>query len=43
MDLIRRGLIPAGWLDGRKCRVALALLLSAKATRDDIAAFFAEI
>jgi L-asparaginase len=43
MDLIRRGLIPAGWLDGRKCRVALALLLSTKASRDEIAAFFAQI
>ncbi|HWM62332.1 MAG TPA: hypothetical protein VNN98_09265, partial [Rhizomicrobium sp.] len=41
MDLIRRGLIPAGWLDGRKARVALAILLSGGASRADIAAFFA--
>jgi len=40
MDLIRRGLIPARWLDGRKARVALAILLSAGASRADIAAFF---
>jgi L-asparaginase len=40
MDLIRRGLIPAGWLDGRKARVALAILLSSGASRADIAAFF---
>jgi L-asparaginase len=43
MDLIRRGLIPAGWLDGRKTRVALAILLSGGASRADIAAFFAEL
>jgi L-asparaginase len=43
MDLIRRGLIPAGWLDGRKSRVALAILLSAGASRADIAAFFAGV
>jgi L-asparaginase len=41
MDLIRRGLIPAAWLDGRKARVALAILLSHGASRADIAAFFA--
>ena len=40
MDLIRRGLVPAGWLDGRKARVALAILLSGGASRADIAAFF---
>jgi L-asparaginase len=43
MDLIRRGLIPAGWLDGRKTRMALAILLSGGASRADIAAFFAEL
>ena len=43
MDLIRRGLIPAGWLDGRKSRVALAILLSTGTSRADIAAFFAGI
>ena len=40
IDLIRRGLIPAHWLDGRKARIALAILLSRGATRADIAAFF---
>jgi L-asparaginase len=43
MDLIRRGLIPAAWLDGRKARVALAILLSGGASRADIVAFFAEL
>jgi L-asparaginase len=43
MDLIRRGLIPARWLDGRKARVALAILLSKSASRDEIAAFFARL
>ena len=43
MDLIRRGLIPAGWLDGRKSRMALAILLSTGTSRADIAAFFAGI
>ena len=43
MDLIRRGLIPAGWLDARKCRVALAILLSTHTTRAEIAAFFSNI
>ena len=41
LDLIRRGLIPARWLDGRKARVALAILLSNRASRADIAGFFA--
>jgi L-asparaginase/Glu-tRNA(Gln) amidotransferase subunit D len=41
--LIRRGLIPACWLDGRKARVALAILLSKSASRDEIAAFFARL
>jgi L-asparaginase len=43
MDLIRRGLIPARWLDGRKARVALAILLSKGASRAEIAAFFADL
>ncbi|HMH66212.1 MAG TPA: asparaginase [Rhizomicrobium sp.] len=43
MDLIRRGLIPAAWLDGRKSRMALAILLSKGASRADISAFFAGI
>jgi L-asparaginase len=43
MDLIARGLIPSGWLDARRARVALAILLSNKASRDDIAAFFGSL
>lgn len=41
MDLIRRGLIPASWLDARKARIALQLTLSNKAGEDDIRALFA--
>jgi L-asparaginase len=40
MDLIGRGLIPAGWLDGRKSRVALSLLLAGGSTGEEISAFF---
>ncbi|HEY0265303.1 MAG TPA: asparaginase [Rhizomicrobium sp.] len=40
IDLIRRGLIPAGPLDARKSRMALAILLSRQATRAEIADFF---
>jgi L-asparaginase len=40
MDLLKRGLIGARWLDARRARVALAILLSGKASRGDIAAFF---
>ena len=43
MDLLRRGLIGAGWLDARRARVALAILLSAKASRAEIAAFFGSL
>ena len=43
IDLIRRGLIPARWLDGRKARMALAILLSRGAARGEIAAFFAAL
>jgi L-asparaginase len=43
MDLMRRGLIAAGPLDARKARVALAILLSHGAPRDEIAAFFASL
>lgn len=39
-DLIRRGAIPAGPLDGPKARVLLALLLRGRATRRQIAAAF---
>jgi len=40
IDLIRRGLIPAGPLDARRARIALAILLSNGAARQDIATFF---
>ncbi len=40
IDLIARGLIPAGPLDARHARIALAILLSNGATKKDIAAFF---
>ncbi len=43
IDLIARGLIPSGWLDARRARVALAILLSGKASRDEIAAFFGSL
>jgi len=41
MDLIARGLIPAGPLHARQARIALAILLSNGASKKDIAAFFA--
>jgi len=40
MDLLARGLIPAGILDGPKARVLLSLLLRAGASREAIAAAF---
>jgi L-asparaginase len=43
IDLIARGLIPSGWLDARRARVALAILLSHKASRGEIAAFFGSL
>jgi L-asparaginase len=43
MDLIRRGVIYAGALDGPKARVLLALLLMSGADREQIARAFAEI
>ena len=43
IDLIARGLIPSGWLDARRARVALAILLSAKVSRQEIAAFFGSL
>lgn len=43
MDLIARGLIPAGYLDARRARIALAILLSGGASKKDIAAFFDSI
>ena len=41
MDLIARGLIPAGPLDARRARMALAILLSNGAGKEDIRVFFA--
>lgn len=43
MDLIARGLIPAKYLDARRARMALAILLSDGASKEDIAAFFGSI
>jgi L-asparaginase len=43
IDLIRRGLIPAGPLDARRARIALAILLSNGAAKPDIAAFFGSL
>jgi L-asparaginase len=39
-DLLDRGLISAGWLDGPKARVLLTTLLRAGLTREQIAAEF---
>jgi L-asparaginase len=43
MDLIKRGLIPAKYLDARRARIALTILLSGGASKEKIAAFFASI
>ena len=43
MDLIARGLIPAKYLDARRARIALAILLSRGASKTEIAAFFESI
>ncbi|QPK81741.1 asparaginase [Schaalia sp. ZJ405] len=40
VDLLNRGLIGAGWLDGRKSRLLLHTLVSAGADRESIAAEF---
>jgi L-asparaginase len=40
IDLIARGLIPASPLAARSARIALDILLSNKAIKKDIAAFF---
>lgn len=40
IDLIARGLIPAGPLGARHARIALAILLSSGSSKQDIAAFF---
>jgi len=39
-DLIQRGLIPAGYLNGRQARMALMLLLSDGSSTDEIRQFF---
>lgn len=43
MDLIKRGLIPAKYLDARRARIALAILLSEDESKEKIAAFFESI
>jgi L-asparaginase len=40
MDLTRRGLVPAGPLDGPKARVLLSLLLRSGASREEISEAF---
>lgn len=40
IDLLQRGLIPAGYLDGIKARIALTLLLAKGADRAEVTAFF---
>jgi len=43
MDLIARGLIPAGPLHARQARIALAILLSNGVAKPDIAGFFDQL
>jgi L-asparaginase len=43
IDLIARGLIGSGPLDARRARIALAILLSNGASKQDIAAFFGSL
>lgn len=43
IDLIARGLIPAGPMGARQARIALAILLSNGAAKRDIAAFFGSL
>ncbi|NLF04409.1 MAG: asparaginase [Actinomycetales bacterium] len=40
VDLVRAGLIPGGWLDARKARLLLTLLLAAGVGRDELAEWF---
>lgn len=40
IDLLERGLIPAGYLDGLKARILLSLLLRSGMTRDDVPTAF---
>jgi len=42
-DLLARGLIPAGFLDGLKARILLSLLLAAGADLDGVRAAFAQV
>src|SRR5690606_29007862 len=39
-ELLAKGLLPAGWLDTRKARVLLTLLLAAGGPREEIGAWF---
>lgn len=39
-ELLAKGLLPAGWLDTRKARVLLTLLLAAGVPREEIGAWF---
>jgi L-asparaginase len=43
IDLLDRGLIPAGALDGTKARLLLSLLLAGGASREGIAAAFERV
>ncbi len=42
-DLLARGLVSGGALDGRKARVALSLALAASAQREDVLALFSRV
>jgi L-asparaginase len=42
-DLLSRGLIPAGFLDGRKARILLSLLLASGCNPDDVRPAFEQI
>lgn len=42
-DLLERGIVSAGWLDGPKARILLALLLSITADRQEIERGFREV
>lgn len=42
-DLLSRGLIPAGFLDGRKARILLSLLLASGCNLDDVRAAFEQV
>jgi L-asparaginase len=42
-DLLARGLVPAGFLDGRKARILLSVLLASGCDRDGVRAAFDEV